>query len=156
MEWSTNWSENLLDGYRRSCSPSTGSALACGSALAEVFGAAAGLLAAQLAFTPVTYLVFRRVLDLHPGPLIRVIYRPLVAGAVMFCGVRALSAWFEIAGADAVHLITLLVICVGAGAVLYVSALWVHWRRASNPRGPERHALDLLESRIRPYLRRPV
>jgi hypothetical protein len=70
--------------------------------------------------------------------------RPLVASLLMGVVVLGLKYAFDLKGESAPYLIALLV-CVPAGAACYSLFLYVLWRQAGCPQGPERRTFTRVE-----------
>ena len=117
--------------------------IALGSARNGAFGVAIGYLIAQAVFSPISLTVLRRALGLRFMDLFAAFYRPFIAAAVMFGGVRLVASGFDTTPYDGVALIVPLLACVAAGLGLYVVVLYLLWMIAGKPKGPEVQILDL-------------
>ena len=87
------------------------------------------------------------LLSLSIFTLLAAIWRPLVAGAMMFAVVSMLEAYWQ---ADSVAgSMFLLVIYVTAGAATYSAGVFFLWVTAGLPRGAESHLITLLKGGLR-------
>ena len=127
-----------------------------GAAWAGAFGAAVGYVAAQAVFTPISLGILCRALQLRVGELMSVLYRPTLAAAAMYLGVRFLEGELNVNPADGAALILPLLAVVAVGAALYLTILYALWSLASKPDGSERRTLDVLHAKLWPRLAGPT
>jgi len=127
-----------------------------GSAWAGAFGAAVGYVAAQAVFTPISLGILCRALQVRVAELLSVLYRPALAAAGMYLGVRFLEGELNVNPADGAALILPLLASVAVGAALYVTILYALWSLASKPDGSERRTLDVLYAKLWPRLAGPT
>jgi O-antigen/teichoic acid export membrane protein len=123
--------------------------IAVGSAKAGAFGVAVGYLVAQALFTPFSLAVLRRALGLGLAEQVAALYRPFLAAAAMYAGVRLVANAFDTTPYDGVALLGPLLACVATGAVLYALVLYLLWAGLSKPDGAERRIVELIQARIR-------
>jgi O-antigen/teichoic acid export membrane protein len=87
--------------------------------------------AVAVLFTPVAFFALTRVLPVSPGEITSVLWRPLVAAAVMVVAIR--SAPFDVIGLPVAEL----VLAVMMGAVVFTTASFMLWWATGRPEGPE-------------------
>jgi len=126
-------------------------ALVWGAHEAGVRGAAVATLVVALGLAPFALTLVFRAMDLRYSEFLAAIWRPLVAGAIMYAVVElAQRSWrvdtFLEQLQQALALVTL-------GAVVYASAVLALWRLASCPAGAEEYVLEKLQ--ITRIFRRP-
>lgn len=119
-----------------------------GSARAGAYGVALGYVIAQALFTPISLAILQRVLRLRVMEQVRVFYRPVIAGAIMFGGVRMMSYELQGLGTDPGALLARLLGCVTTGVLLYAAVSYGLWSAAGKPYGAESLALDFVRSRL--------
>lgn len=124
-----------------------------GSLRHGAIGAAIGYLCAQAVFTPFSVGLLRHVLRLRMFDLVRVLYRPMIAGGLMYLIVRALVQGWSVDPYSAATLVLPTVVCVAVGVGVYCGAVGALWRLAGLPDSAERHAIEFLESRLPARLR---
>ncbi len=125
-----------------------------GSVRGGAFGASLGYLVAQLLFSPISVAVLRHVLGLRVAQLAAVFYRPAIAAATMYVGVRLLASAFEGTLKYGAALILPLLFCVLCGIGLYAAILLLLWLIAGRPDSAERKILEFVRSKVSGYLRR--
>jgi O-antigen/teichoic acid export membrane protein len=113
-------------------------------------GAAIGYVVAQVIFTPISMGILFRALKLRFRALCGAIYRPAIASVCMWAGVRLLAAEWGVNPTEGAALAVSLLSCAAAGALFYVALVYALWRLASRPDGPERHIIDLVQSKLWP------
>ncbi|HEV2608908.1 MAG TPA: lipopolysaccharide biosynthesis protein [Noviherbaspirillum sp.] len=111
-------------------------------------GAAWALLATVLIMIPVNQVLIARHLGLSGLDFCRKLFRPALASTVMVIAVWTLKLNLNSGGK--VSLIGLL-ICSLAGALVYTIVLYLLWRSAAQPNGPERVCFLKVENVLRKY-----
>jgi O-antigen/teichoic acid export membrane protein len=101
-----------------------------------VRGAATAFLLAGMVILPANYAVALRHLQLPAATIVRALWRPILASAVMFFAVRALVDFMP--GNEFVRLLA----GVATGVVAYLATLMLLWRLAGGNGGAERAILD--------------
>jgi lipopolysaccharide exporter len=117
--------------------------------LARSFGAMGAAWAAVLSaalLMPVNYAILLRKLELGAGAVLKVVWRPILAGAGMYAAVATFCAWTGVSGSTVRDLLYLLS-AVALGAAVYVAAVSALWLLAGRPAGAERILLDRLQTR---------
>lgn len=118
-------------------------------------GAAEATLASIVIMTPINLAIVLRNLELRASRVAQVLWRPLVAGAVMAPVVWAASNWLP-GGASFAHAVAQLVVCSVAGGLVYVGVVLALWKAAGMPDGVEQilvsRALDALRRRRGPAI----
>jgi hypothetical protein len=127
-----------------------------GGVRAGAFGAALGYVAAQAIFTPISLGILCQALRLRVAQLMGVLYRPALAAAAMYLGVRFVESELNVNPTEGAALIVPLLFCVAIGAVLYLAVLYALWSLASKPDGSERRTLDVLQAKLWPRLAGPT
>lgn len=108
------------------------------------FGAAQACLFAGLAILPLNYATVMRHLRIGVAPVLRLLWRPLVAAAGMFWGVREFLALAAAPGYGLEGLVWLIgAVVLGCG--LYFALVLVLWRLAGRPAGAESAILTRLQ-----------
>lgn len=120
-----------------------------GFQLGGVTGLAAAGIVSGIACLPVIYNEMRRAVDLPISALVGLLWRPIIASAVMVAVIRALPTenleWAMVR----------LLVDVGVGGVAFVSATGVLWVASGLPKSAEKIVFDLLlqgASRLRARL----
>lgn len=112
-----------------------------------VLGAVWALSACAAVNLVLNLVILTRLLGLGPGRMVAVVWRTLVAGALMATGVATVTQLVELPGAR-------LAVGVATGAPLFAASLFGLWWLAGRPAGAERtllaHARDLLARLPRP------
>lgn len=124
-----------------------------GSLRDGAIGAAMGYLVAQLLFSPISVAVLRHVLELRVAQLVNVFYRPAIAAATMYGGVRLLASVFDGAPKYGAELILPLLICVLCGMGLYAAILLLLWLIVGRPVSAERRIFEFVRSKVSDRLR---
>lgn len=112
-------------------------------------GAAFAALTTSLVVVPVSIAVVIRMLDVRPGAILRAIWRPFVAAAIMYGCVFAFVRQFALDPGTLVNL-GRLALAVLLGAVIYIGGVAALWLASGRPHGGE----TMLWSRGRDILRR--
>jgi lipopolysaccharide exporter len=111
-----------------------------------VMGAAYGYLIAQAVFTPISFSVLFKILDITVGQIIRVLWRPVLSAAAMFGIIRLFSGVSPAhpqADFIAMQHFFGAAIC---GAVVYVTCLSALWVLSARPVGAESRILGAVQS----------
>lgn len=101
-----------------------------------VRGAATAFLLAGIVILPANYAVALRQLELPASTIVKALWRPIAASAVMFLAVRALVDLMP--GNEIVRLLA----GVGTGVVVYLATLFLLWRLSGADTGAERAIVD--------------
>ncbi|MGE0581058.1 MAG: lipopolysaccharide biosynthesis protein [Steroidobacteraceae bacterium] len=112
-------------------------------------GAAFAALTTSLVVVPVSIAVVIRMLDVRPGAILRAIWRPFVAAAIMYGCVFAFVRQFALDPGTLVNL-GRLALAVLLGAAIYVGGVATLWLASGRPHGGE----TMLWTRGRDILRR--
>lgn len=112
-------------------------------------GAAFASLTTSLVVVPVSVAVVIRMLDVRPGAILRTIWRPFVAAAIMYGCVFAFVRQFALDPGTLVNL-GRLALAVLLGVMTYVGGVAALWLASGCPHGGE----TMLWSRLRDILRR--
>jgi lipopolysaccharide exporter len=110
-------------------------------------GAAWAVLASVVIMIPVNQVLIAKRLNLSWAGFLMKLVRPLAASAAMGCGIWSIKVKLDLRPDTAAYILAL-VVCVFAGALLYVFALYALWRLASRPNGPERFCLSKIEDAL--------
>lgn len=107
-------------------------------------GAAWAFLGAIVVMIPVNQTLIAKSLNLSALDFFMKIFRPLLASGIM-----GLAIWSVKVNLELRHLssyILALIFCILLGALVYFFALYVLWRLASRPNGPERFCFSQMDS----------
>jgi lipopolysaccharide exporter len=104
-------------------------------------GAAYGYLIAQLIFTPISFSVLFRILNVSAMDIIRVLWRPVVAATLMFLVVNAFIAAVPFEPDSYLQSIPILAIMIIGGLFFYIAALYFMWVVSAKPVGAESRIL---------------
>jgi lipopolysaccharide exporter len=106
-------------------------------------GAGLALLVVQALMLPIAYGVVVRILKIRLIQLLDAVWRPVVAGLVMYFAVRALHAEWPGATALMQHLVEMIAL-VATGFLAYVSMVFALWKLTGCPYGSEQLVLQRL------------
>jgi lipopolysaccharide exporter len=110
-----------------------------------VAGAAWAFLGTMLLMIPVNQVLIARCLALGPAGVAACLLRPAMAALAMAAGVWLLKQGLTLRPLTSDYVLALL-LCAGAGALLYALALYALWRGAGRPDGAERFAFEKLQA----------
>jgi O-antigen/teichoic acid export membrane protein len=113
-----------------------------GGVLDGAHGIAAGVTIAMALLLPLNGVALGTSLGVHLRDLLRVSWRPVIAGVVMVLAVDGARAWLDASS------IVLLAVEVAIGAVVFGIVLLLLWRISGKPPGPERLAVQLVTARL--------
>lgn len=116
-----------------------------------VLGAAWTYLGVTLGFMPITYFVVFRVVGARVTQFISIVWRPLLAAALMYLLVLRINVWFPV-GDNTADLALKLGFSVVFGAIAYCAAVGVFWLLAGRPDGAERFVISRLLPKVRSLL----
>lgn len=112
-------------------------------------GAAVGLVVSGIAIFPINIFIVLRLLELRMSDFLQTIWRPIIAGALMFAAV----VWADSLLADSVRfLFVKLILLVLAGAAVYGGAILLLWRGSGCPDGAEKVVLERLKGKVGKFL----
>jgi O-antigen/teichoic acid export membrane protein len=106
-------------------------------------GAGLALLIVQALMLPIAYSVVARILELRFIELLRVLWRPIVAGVVMYFAVQALHAEWPETGAIMQRVVEMIVL-VAIGFLTYAGVVFSLWKLAGAPYGAEQLVIERL------------
>ncbi|QYF95065.1 lipopolysaccharide biosynthesis protein [Massilia sp. PAMC28688] len=113
-----------------------------------VMGAAFASLAAIVLMIPVNQTLIARSLQLSGTDFLRKIMRPLVAALLMGGAIMLLKSSFALDKVTHQYVLALL-LCVAVGALVYGGAVYLLWRLAGAPEGPEEFVVQKVELVLR-------
>lgn len=122
-------------------------ALIYGTMTAGILGAAYGILIAGAVMLPINLVIVFRRLEMRTREFLRVFWRPVIAGTLMFFTLMLMKVWLGATTGTAnlfLHLMALIV----AGAVTYTVVVVILWNLVSRPNGAESAVLNQLLNRI--------
>lgn len=111
-------------------------------------GAAYAFLGAILLFMPINQFLIARCLDLSTRHFLRTLYRPMLASLVMAGAVLLVKSTLVLRQVTLDYVLALL-LCVVVGAAVYVAVVYLMWRAAGRPLGPEDFGFTKLASALR-------
>ena len=109
-----------------------------------VLGAAWASLGTIIIMVPVNQMLIARCLDLSGTEFAKKLVRPLLAGLLMAGVVLLLKSTFTLRQVTLDYMLALL-LCVAVGALVYGAAIYLLWRMAGAPEGPEHFCVLKLE-----------
>lgn len=107
-------------------------------------GAAWAFLGTALLMIPVNQLMIAKRLDLYGSTFFLKLARPLAASIVMAIVIWVVKSGLHLQPETKDYVLALL-LCVGTGAMVYSTVLYLFWRMASGPHGAERMCFSKLE-----------
>lgn len=114
-------------------------------------GAAYASLASLLVITPINQYLLFRYLKITPRRMLRRVYRPILASGGMAYGIWTANNFITLSDAVIAHAAMKLIVCFGIGIALYSAFIYILWRIALQPRGPELIFLTKLEGALRKF-----
>jgi len=113
-----------------------------------VIGAAWTYLATAIVMIPVNQSMVARCLDLGWTTFCRRLVRPLLAALVMAGAVLAVKSQLRLRHEVTFDYIVALLVCVGVGGLVYAISLYLMWRLAKSPQGPEHYGFARLQGAL--------
>lgn len=123
--------------------------LIIGVLIAGAYGAAWAVLAGAAVASSTAIAFAARELGVSAAEIIRALWRPFAAAAVMACTVGFLVA--EGPTLSGVGALGWLLAIATLGATIYVAAALALWRLNGSPHGPEHHAIELLRAGMKTW-----
>lgn len=111
-----------------------------------VIGASCAYLATGIAMIPVNQGMVARCLNLGWTTFCRQLVRPFLASLVMAAAVLAIKSQLVLHHGATFEYVLALALCVSIGAITYAITLYLLWRLAKSPHGPEHYGFGRLEN----------
>jgi lipopolysaccharide exporter len=124
-------------------------AVVTGALYADVIGAAWGCLAVVSIMMPLSHWLAARALGISLAGMMNVLWRPLVAAAMMYWLVTTFVTSSGLGGETTLAQAGRLLAAVAIGVAAYHGALLLLWVAAGRPAGAERYTLSLLRRQTR-------